>query len=775
MILKRASLAAWTISLALASSWGCERGKDEVSPSGPGTKALAPALTTEATAAQGKAQKGADLPGAAAKADSAKPVVAAAESDADLTDEMRRELGAASWIPEDVTYYGATLRIGEQWDAFMKSRAFRKVMTLPAVQMLLGQVLQHPAYQQFLAASQTNPLLAAAFEVAADAVSQELILYADPSWVPFLTAVDRIYLEVMLGALRTAASKGFVTGPGGLPFSASDFITKVLEHEQVLRFPPLVIGFRLSKPEAARNLMTDVLKQYGALLPSAVEKEESPGGDFHTLRLSASIIPSEARRNFLTELHAKGVAEDLIKKLDAFVESQTLALSIGLRGDYLLLSAGKSSEHLKKLGQGRSLAASKALAPVRRHFKPGVISLTYLTGSLSSPGKLPVDLLLGELEKLLASMPAEDQPEGFAPQVKKDARSFLEDLNRYLPDPAPAVSVTFLNHGIETYSFSALEPYSLDASKPLSILNRAGSSPLFAIASRSPPSVETYIRLVHWVKVAYGYFEKYVLPRISKTERDEVARFQRLFIPAIKELHETTEKYFNPAVDACQAAFVLDDAGKLAALPADPEPLARPLRYPRPALVLEVNDVDKFKQAFSEYRDTVNRFFQKAGPELGLDPFTIPEPFTRPHAGGTLYTYPFPLPPVFDLLPHVLISGKYVVLSLSLDQSKDIVESSTQRPEGLVKLAAEAGSAYRLELARLSRLVLEDAGIIVEHMGRHDQLPADRLEFVNFHLSAIGEALGTFKSYNGRVYGEEGRQVHHSWLEVEDLAEESNR
>jgi hypothetical protein len=462
--------------------------------------------------------------------------------------------------------------------------------------------------------------------------------------------------------------------------------------------------------------------------------------------------------------------EALRGRVDALLKSLRVMVSAGIRGDYLVISAGPSTAHLGRLASGPSLAASRALAAVRRCFKPGLVSLAYLDARLASTAKMPVDELVSGIEAILNNVGGENLPEGFLPRLKKDARAFVEDLNRGIPEPAPWTSVSFLDRGIESYTFSALD-LSANASRPLDILAHAGRSALLAFAFRKVPCAGDYEQLTHWIEVAYGYFQDYIVPRVPREDRAQLGTFQKFFVPALKELHETTRKLLLPAIDGCQGLVAADGGGLLATFPGDAEPLPRPLRYLRPALVLEVNDAEKLAQAFAAYRQTLNRFFRDAGKDLRLPALAIPVPSTRPHAGGVLYTYPLPVATGPEFEPHALIAGKYAVLSLSPAQSQGIIEARAAVPEGIVDLKAPAGEAYWVDVAGLGRLVLDVAGVMLERERKAGAITPGAVFFIGSHFPVLQEVLGTLKGYSARAYIDHGLQAHHSWLWVEDLTD----
>jgi hypothetical protein len=216
---------------------------------------------------------------------------------------------------------------------------------------------------------------------------------------------------------------------------------------------------------------------------------------------------------------------------------------------------------------------------------------------------------------------------------------------------------------------------------------------------------------------------------------------------------------------------VVDAEGRFPFLPGASEPLAQPLSYPRPSLVFEVRDTEKLKEAFRRYRETLNRLLRNAERELGSEGFQIPPPMARPHAGGTLYTYPLPAPLGPDLEPHVLLAGNLAIVSIAPSQSKDIVESTTTLPKGEVPLSEPAGQICWVDLARLTRMVLTDVAIAIDHYGKEGEVDPELAGFAALHLPELQKALGALKSYSARVYREGDLQVRHTWIEIEDIEE----
>jgi len=687
-------------------------------------------------------------------------------ADPGLTGEIKRELGAATWIPADACYFSTNLRLGEVWNKVRNSRAIKKLLSLPAVQEGLGQLRRTPLYQQVLREQNASSLPGTSLAIAREAISQEIFIYGDARCISILNAFSSLYWEMFIEGFKA----GFQSPRRGAgPEMNRKLISTILHLEKDLRVPPVVLGFRVSSSGSIQEKLTRLMNMIRPQIPFPIEELEISGGRYSIIRLAGTMVPPPVRHGFLGNLARDGIPEELVRRLNEFIDSLSLVFSIGLRGDYLLVGIGPDTEHLRKLGQAPSLAGSESFKPVRQHFKPGVISLAYIDEKLTSSGKLPVDSALAALDGLLAVVPPGKLPENFPGRLRTDARAFLDDMNRYLPEPAPWISISFLNDGIESYSFSAFNSASLDASKPLEF-NSGGGDALAAVATRSPSSREPYERLAHWLTVAYGYFEEFIVPTIPKRSRGEFERFRSVFIPAIKELHVATRDLLIPAVDGCQSLLQVDGGGRLGGIPNSGISFASPLHYPRLAFMTELNDPEKLKEAFSRYRETVNRFIEKAAEtELGLEPFRIPEPESRPFSGGTLYTYPLPFDLGSDFEPHALVTEKHLILSLSPDHSRSLVKSPIKPANRVIDFALPAGMVYHLNLKRLIDLIATDAEAIVKHLASRGEIPGQLQKIMESHFPVARDVFGCIRSFSGRIYEEEGIQVHHSWFHIEDL------
>jgi len=573
----------------------------------------------------------------------------------------------------------SSLRLKEQWEAVRDSNALAMLLELPAVQMAIGALTGSPQWAEFRQMRQQVPQVQAGLDVLADAFSQETFVCLDQRWPDFVTALTAIYLQASLASLQ-----------GDNVTTTNAVVSGVVDQAEAMQIPGALFGFRLADPDRARKLLDELAAQLtGGPIPLAQEK--IGGGKFHVVHLNASMIPPGVRSGWSSALSRQYVPSDRVRKLDAWIDSQAIAIAVGVRDGYLLMSIGADTAQLAAFGGRASLAQSKKFEPIRKVFKPGVLSLSYLCAALTNSGKVPVDDVLGLVDEGLLWLG--DLPEGLGERLRKDAAGFLVDLNKALPEAHDELTISFLNRGVESYAFGAIAP-GMDASRPISILTSAGPAPLLAFASRSLSSKESYERLTHWCGVAYGYFEDYAVPVMSKRDRTEFAAFEATFLPAMRQLHETTRGKLIPAIDACQSMFVMSGNGTVPSIPGLRAPLEAPLRYPQPALVIGLNDAALLTAAFAEYRKTINGFLAamaKQEPELaGVQ---LPPPEARPFGGGMRYAYPVPLPPEFKLLPHAAVTKGHAVLAISEDHSTALLKRTPLPNNGVVDLSLPAGSA----------------------------------------------------------------------------------
>ena len=694
-----------------------------------------------------------------------------------LSSDMRAEFGAATWIPEDAGYFLASYRYREQWLAFTKTNAYQELLTLPVVQMGLEWIKQQPYLDQLAAMRAQYPLLDDGIKLLKDAFSQEVFIYVDSRGPGFINEVGGLYNSLLFSGFI----EGFNQSTGAFPEytqerQTSELIGRVVAAEQELRVPGIVFGFRLSDVAAGKEFLANLALHLQKALPLPLQEVTYGDGKYLTLAISAEMfLTPQAIAEIEAEFGQADIDPATADRFIEFIKSQTLMISLGMRGNYLLISVGADNSHLESLGRGVSLAESESFAPLRRHFRKRLIGLSYVHRNLTRYGKIDVDANVTNLQHLLLQT-EEHLPTGLSDRLIADATQLLNEINESLPAAQPEVEASFWQDGIEYFSFSAMLPGSIDSSEPLSILAHTGESPLLVVAGHAPSSLKTYDRLVHWIKRFYGYFEDFAVPKIPEDDRAEFEQFEALALPAFRQIHSTTRELLLPSLDGGQSLFVLDDGGVFDRSPDTKQIISLPIRFPRPSMVMEVNDEEKFQAAWTQYRETFNSLMikiAKINPDVSL--FQLPRPASRRVEDATLYSYP--IPPQFDpstymnndFEPHALLNSKHLVLSLSSQHSKQCLTSAPIPKSAKIDFTLPAGRAVWFDNIKFKDLLCDDAEAILALVEAEQSIDRNTKLLIILHINKLRKALSAVRSYRSRTYEENGLSVTHGWLHLQDI------
>ena len=379
------------------------------------------------------------------------------------------ELGAASLVPSDVSYFSSVTGLGVLIDTLASSQAFQQIANLPTLRRVFIRLAMSDMVRELRMARAANPLVKAAMELASSAYREEMFLCGGAEWAPFLETVSVLYAT----AMRESFEAGLLQArrrPSG-----SEMIAAILEHKEALRIPSVMFGFKVADPNAARDLLTKIHRELNDTLPAPTSRLEAGGGVFHTMELSPNLIPGW-QQQLATVMRRMGIAAPQIREMRDHLSSQTLALAVGVRDQHVILSLGSSNKHLHRLGQQPSLARSAPLQALARYHKPGRLSLTYISTAARNSTQPRFEQMFLGLGELISSRPLGET----AGDPWKPLRHDLERLGRELDAGGkytePLVSASFRNRGIETFTIGASTNTPSDQRR-LELLQRAGSRP----------------------------------------------------------------------------------------------------------------------------------------------------------------------------------------------------------------------------------------------------------------------------------------------------------
>lgn len=703
---------------------------------------------------------------------SGKPKDGAGGETADLTkiDSALKE------VPADAVFFQSWLRNREQVEAVANSRAWGKLNSLPMVKSLwesmeaqLGQPGSPLAeFRKWYEQPENRELV----ELLLDLGSHEVFAYGGEHTVGFLDVFQGVYGSVQYGSPLLQLQ--------GLDPEAAQL--KVLyqalkENQDRLRAPDLIIGFKVTKKEAAQNQLKRLEQEYEKRLgqderfKGRLTREKVGDQEFLTLRLDGKMIPWEQLP--LRQFQEKpGEFDQLVKKLSAL----PLTVSIGLRDDYLLVGVGESADHLARFGQGKRLIDApefKSLAPFadRRLTSIGYASKALNTRLTTSKKDIDNFARLAREGLDRATMPADVRK-----RLDKDLTALAEDLKTLIAEPGTQLSFSFLSErGVESYAHDWGGSGSLDGSKPLSLLNHLGGSPLVATVGRSKPPLETYQMLVKWIKAAYGYVDELMVPRLEGPEKEQYRQFVKEFLPLLRRLNAATANLLLPALADGQAALVIDSklASKqwLEALPAT----EKPLPLPELAVLAGVSDAALLEKAIAEYQAIAKELIargQKLAP--GQVPnLKFPEPRTVKVDGGTLHTFALPKELGVDpqVAPTAGLSERVAVAALSPDHAKRLLASTPLEVDSkpLADLTRPMAGATYVNCSGLVELLESWLEMAVRVAGPNLPAPAANEEEVLKQLRVVLEVLKVFRSYSSSTYLQDGATVTHSETVIRDI------
>jgi hypothetical protein len=624
--------------------------------------------------------------------------------------EESKPEGSLALVPADASFYSAMLRNKEQIDIIAKSKAWAALRDMPGVQMAWQMVKAQyqekggklAGLRELLEQPENRELLA----LLGDAVSHEIFTCGGANWAHFLELMTLLNNAQRYGPMLALIEKG-PEGASKSNLQALLVLRTAAAHPELIQFPDGVVGFKLTDTRRAQNQLHR-LKVLGDAITSGIPvlngrlKSVKVGDDlFLALELDGSMVAWE--RSPIKDLEEKeGEFDGLVKKL----KELKLTVSLGVKGDYLLLGIGSSAEVVAQIGgKGKRLADLPQLKPVLAAAGKRLTSIGYTSAALRAEvgwTSKDVDNLLAFARKALA---VADISEAKKKQITRDLEALSREMLKEAPTYGPEVSFAYLTgRGTESWSYDYTKEQELDGSKPLTLLNHLGGNPLLAAVWRQKTNPETYKQFVAVLEKFYGHAEDILLAKLEKEPREVYEKYSKEVFPFLKRLDEITGTLLLPALADGQIGFVLDAKWKSRQWQKDLPPLPSALPLPEPAIVPGVSDADLLRKAMSSYRTLVNDAIAKAReliPQADIPDIQVPEPESKESKGGGLYYYP--LPPQLGVDPQVVptagLSRKVAVLTLSHAAAERVLQEKPLAVKGgpLADLKAPRATAAYLD------------------------------------------------------------------------------
>jgi hypothetical protein len=699
-------------------------------------------------------------------------------------------------VPADVSFYSANLRLKEQWDLFVASKAYRKLLEIPAIQMAKIQIefqwaqSEQPVVTRFRDYMQSQPGQDA-LAVLGEMFSDEAFMYGGSD------VAETMKLLMDLNSLRRPNINVHKTNDEDsdkekdtTKIIVDRFLEVLDKHADTFEVPTAVVGFRIKDQARAKreldevhSLLRNALDEKLPDLAAHIQRDQVAGHEFLTLRLDGSMIPWSKLRE-----EAEDLNNAQFEKIKRFVSKHKLVVALGVMDEFVLLSIGESTEHLEKLGQGPTLADSGVLKRLEKHAGERVVSLQYLSKAFAqtfgSASRTIEDMATAVDQGLVQAKVSAEQRQ----KITDDIRSL--NLARYMPAPGDTTALAFLTpRGYEAYQYSDAKRPGMDSSKPLSILKHVGGSPLLMIAARSKQNIEEYEQAVAWLKKTAGHVEEIAK---EKSDSDDWARYEEVrtrVIELLKRMDETNRDYLYPALADGQGAFVMDVTAKSKQWFKKMPEADKPLPMFELAFAAVVSDAEKLRLAIKSYidigRDTYNLIKElnpKDMPELKIPKAEV----SQLTGGGKIYTHP--LPKKWGVDPQIAVNAalteNLIVASTMPKTTERLVQESTPELDTSLKLDRPAAMVVHIEPAKFIEAVRPwiEYGVDVgtgrlkshkdEEPDSDNQEKQQKMMVLGMIVPQVNQFLdvaSVLRSATVITYEEDGAWVSHSETHIEDL------
>jgi hypothetical protein len=680
-------------------------------------------------------------------------------------------------VPANVGFYSAMLRNKEQWDAFVHSRAFAAIKNLPAVQMGLKHLeAQTKDNQQFQAIHQMmqQPENQELIALLGEAVGDEIFLAGGHGWGDFAELATRLNWANQFGFLQLMASgKGLGRDPNKLRITA--LLMVLAEHPKLVKFPDTVIGFRLpdaKKADTQIKRLEALTMLLGAIIPQAqgrVKRVDINEGSYLTLDLDGSLVPWDQIPLGDFELEA-GQFDNLIKQL----KEVKLHITLGVRGNYMLLGLGGSTGLLNQLGKGQHLADNPDLKPLGQFADRPLTSIGYVSKALRQRGATDPKDLDGLVTLAKEGLDKTDLDDAQKKKILKDVADLADELKKDIPTVGSALGFSFWSDkGQESFNIDNMRFARQIKPRPLTLLQHLGGNPILGGVALTEIDGSGYKFLVKWIKKAWGHADDILNQKLDGDKKEMWEKFKKEALPLFARFDEITSTQLLPSMAEGQIGLVLDAKITSKQWHKQMPESDKPLPMLEIGLLLGLKDGHQFTKALASYGELIQdgikavRGFDPAG---NIPDITIPPPETTKKGAVTYYSYAIPEPAQLDekIKPTAGISEKLAVFTLSTEHAERLQARKPLKTAGTVladpakPLVSAAVFDFRALIDAVKPWV--EFGVTMANRGE-----GQKAEDIIKQVAVVAEVLKCFHGVTSATYVEDGKTVTHSISVVRDL------
>jgi hypothetical protein len=674
---------------------------------------------------------------------------------------------ALAKAPADVEYYRSMLRMGETIETIGKSQVWKQIWNEPALQALWKQGLAALQGEQFKPIHQffADPANAELPTLALDAVSNEIFVYAGAGSGDLMAL-----FQELIGSARSDSALLLRWQVGDPAQTRARLLLRSLAKKpERIRIPDLMVGFKLSEPEKVAAQLKRLHPRIGEALKETPLKDSTQrvkigSDDFIVLPLDGSMVPWDMVPFAMLE-EKEGEFAPLVKHLKAM----KLSAALGVRQGYLLLAIGASTDGILKFGgAGPRLIDRAEFQPLAKAAGKPLTSISYASAKVrQATATTPEDVKgYAELAKSLAAQAA--LPQDLAKALNEDIDALVQTIAKGLVKPEAAMSFSVRTaRGWQTFDYD-YTPSGPATSKPLTLLDHLGGSPILAAVWRSDTTVDDYRAFVKWIALFGGDAERIARAKFPDAEL-VLDALQKNVVPLLKELSEITEKFWLPALADGQEGVVID-AKWWSKKWHESQPTERELPMLELGIILGVSDVEKLGQALKEYRATINKLIARVldlAPPGTFPVLEIPQPSLESKNGRSYAFFPIPESAGIDkqFQPAGGVAGSVAAAALSRGHVERLLTAAPLQTDlaPFVDLKKPMDSAFLFNFSELVAAAGPWVGFLIEKAEPADKMEAERIAVKVMSL------LKVFQAYGSATYRKNGATITHSEAVFRDI------
>ncbi len=704
-----------------------------------------------------------------------------------LTPEIGKGLGSAALLPTDTSLYSVSFDVKDRVMDIVKSKAVQSLVFSPGGQMGMAKLMESAPYRQFMHAKESDPRLQEILSLLEDMISQEIFMAADSQLAPFIEGITRIYNELFVLQMMQNMNDSS-------ELSFKDILPLVAKHlaaaPECFRFPNGLLGFELSNPDAARRFLEMAYAmQEGAFYHPALELERIDENGIFRYTLSIDVCKDPELKELLRALRWEDISDVDRTVFESWIMGFHMEMSVTVKDGYLLLALGSDNVFIDKFApQQDSLAKRESFNPVRRHIKEdGAVSLLNVSYQSEALNKTifmqleDVRKVTTWLEDVLVSAPVLGS---VSDRIIVDLNELVSDIEPFFPTTYATFSYSFINNGLESFSYVKKEDQYGELDQILSVLEHRGKQSIVSIADVFNEDPREHGLFKKWINKIFDYAEELGLPHLPDEGQKKYAQVRAIAIPFLQQLYKITNEQLLPSVEGGGSLLTLDAVGLLENAPlvhGEKQAVINALvqSVPRVGIVVELKDANLFSVAMQGYIQALRNLIaqlQEDFPKTVPKELMVPNVLEKPCGNGILYTYHYPWQFGPDVQPSAILTDSHLYLSSSQRMLIDMQEKHAvpshlytypDQPARQVVMVnfKELWQVLRRGITVMTQSFVQESG----HMLAQEQM---KLQLFSLHADLLIKSLGAIRSYTATVRVQNGYMVSHSHLHVEDLSSE---